>query len=73
MAALEAQAAACRTPFASPPAGGFPSNVPCRFDDPAYYAETAWNLNVLPFARSSALRHVEEVPGLNVPWLYAGE
>lgn len=68
-----AAAAAARTPFARP-ADGFPSNVACRFDDPSYYAETGWNLNVLPFVRGSVLRHItEEVNGMNVPWLYAGQ
>ena len=44
-----------------------------RFIDPAYYQETGWNLNNLPFVGPSVLRHVNEIiNGMNVPWLYLG-
>ncbi|KAJ0407651.1 hypothetical protein P43SY_010192 [Pythium insidiosum] len=44
-----------------------------NFDDPEYYRRTAWNLNNLPFAHGSLLRHVKgEIRGINVPWLYCG-
>lgn len=43
------------------------------FDDSAYYATTAWNLNNLPDAHGSLLRHVHSsINGINVPWLYCG-
>ena len=64
-----------RTAFVRPE-NGLPARVPCsgRFSDPAFYAETGWNLNNLPHVSNSVLRHVrEEVNGLNVPWLYCGQ
>lgn len=38
-----------------------------------YYRESYWNLNNIPFAPDSALRHVKVgINGINVPWLYYG-
>jgi len=43
------------------------------FGTPDYYKETYWNLNNIPFAPDSALRHVKVgINGINVPWLYYG-
>jgi [histone H3]-trimethyl-L-lysine4 demethylase len=43
------------------------------FTDPNYYLNTAWNLNNLPFAHGSLLRHMHtKINGINVPWLYCG-
>lgn len=43
------------------------------FEDPEYYKTTAWNLNNLPDAHGSLLRHVHSaINGINVPWLYCG-
>lgn len=43
------------------------------FQDPEYYASTAWNVNNLPDAHGSLLRHVHtSMKGINVPWLYCG-
>ncbi|TMW60236.1 hypothetical protein Poli38472_000278 [Pythium oligandrum] len=43
------------------------------FFDPKYYEHTAWNLNNLPFAHGSLLRHMHTaINGINVPWLYCG-
>ncbi|RHY33466.1 hypothetical protein DYB32_001622 [Aphanomyces invadans] len=39
----------------------------------AYYDHTAWNLNNLPSARGSLLRHIDaQINGVNVPWVYFG-
>jgi len=44
-----------------------------KFGTPDYYKETYWNLNNIPFAPDSALRHVKVgINGINVPWLYYG-
>lgn len=38
-----------------------------------YYKRTAWNLNNLPGADGSVLRHITTpINGINVPWLYFG-
>ena len=38
-----------------------------------FYKETYWNLNNIPFAPDSALRHVKVgINGINVPWMYFG-
>ena len=38
-----------------------------------YYKETYWNLNNLPNAPESVLRHVKVgINGINVPWMYYG-
>lgn len=43
------------------------------FSNPDYYRTTGWNLNNLPYAYGSLLRHVHtEIKGINVPWLYCG-
>ncbi len=43
------------------------------FSTPEYYANTAWNLNNLPKAYGSLLRHIDaHINGVNVPWLYFG-
>ncbi|DAZ99952.1 TPA: hypothetical protein N0F65_008759 [Lagenidium giganteum] len=43
------------------------------FRDPEYYRQTAWNLNNLPEAYGSLLRHMHAtMKGINVPWLYCG-
>ncbi|ETW08892.1 hypothetical protein H310_01385 [Aphanomyces invadans] len=62
---------------------GFPQVArDARRDDPhehvdfssrAYYDHTAWNLNNLPSARGSLLRHIDaQINGVNVPWVYFG-
>ncbi|KUF98252.1 Regulator of nonsense transcripts 2 [Phytophthora nicotianae] len=43
------------------------------FSDPEYYRNTGWNLNNLPDAYGSLLRHLgAAINGINVPWLYCG-
>ncbi|KAG7389409.1 hypothetical protein PHYBOEH_007519 [Phytophthora boehmeriae] len=43
------------------------------FGDEEYYRNTAWNLNNLPDAHGSLLRHFgAPINGINVPWLYCG-
>ncbi|RLN91301.1 hypothetical protein BBJ28_00018404 [Nothophytophthora sp. Chile5] len=43
------------------------------FEDPEYYRNTGWNLNNLPDAYGSLLRHLgAAINGINVPWLYCG-
>ncbi|KAF0687904.1 Aste57867_20396 [Aphanomyces stellatus] len=43
------------------------------FDSPSYYEHTAWNLNNMPSARGSLLRHIDaQINGVNVPWMYFG-
>jgi histone demethylase JARID1 len=44
-----------------------------NFADPEYYRNTGWNLNNLPYAYGSLLRHVHTaIKGINIPWLYCG-
>lgn len=44
-----------------------------EFGTPDYYKETWWNLNNIPCAPDSVLRHVRVgINGINVPWLYYG-
>jgi len=44
-----------------------------KFGTKDYYKETWWNLNNIPCAPDSILRHVRVgVTGINVPWLYFG-
>lgn len=44
-----------------------------EFGSPDFYKESYWNLNNIPFAPHSALRHVKVgINGINVPWLYFG-
>jgi histone demethylase JARID1 len=44
-----------------------------NFQDPEYYRTTGWNLNNLPRAYGSLLRHIQtDIKGINVPWLYCG-
>ncbi|KAF1784720.1 Zinc finger, C5HC2-type [Phytophthora cactorum] len=46
---------------------------PIDFADPEYYRNTGWNLNNLPDAYGSLLRHLgAAINGINVPWLYCG-
>jgi JmjC domain, hydroxylase/C5HC2 zinc finger len=43
------------------------------FGEPDYYKETWWNLNNIPSAPDSVLRHVRVgINGINVPWMYHG-
>ncbi|CAI5734834.1 unnamed protein product [Hyaloperonospora brassicae] len=43
------------------------------FTDSEYYRNTGWNLNNLPDAYGSLLRHLgAAINGINVPWLYCG-
>ncbi|KAH9197842.1 hypothetical protein AeNC1_000209 [Aphanomyces euteiches] len=43
------------------------------FKSKAYYEHTAWNLNNMPSARGSLLRHIDaDINGVTVPWLYFG-
>ncbi|KAL4114694.1 hypothetical protein PRIC2_014150 [Phytophthora ramorum] len=43
------------------------------FANPKYYRNTGWNLNNLPDAYGSLLRHLgAAINGINVPWLYCG-
>ncbi|KAF0754164.1 hypothetical protein AaE_005439, partial [Aphanomyces astaci] len=43
------------------------------FASRAYYDHTAWNLNNLPSAHGSLLRHIDaQINGVNVPWVYFG-
>lgn len=43
------------------------------FGSDDFYKESYWNLNNIPFAPDSALRHVKVgINGINVPWLYYG-
>ena len=51
------------------------SPSPSHARRPAYYdyATSPWNLNNLPRARGSVLRHLRDrINGINVPWLYFG-
>jgi histone demethylase JARID1 len=44
-----------------------------KFGDEDYYKETRWNLNNIPCAPDSVLRHVRVgINGINVPWMYYG-
>jgi len=44
-----------------------------KFGEPDYYKETWWNLNNIPCAPDSVLRHVRVgINGINVPWMYYG-
>ena len=44
-----------------------------QFGEPDYYKETWWNLNNIPSAPDSVLRHVRVgINGINVPWMYHG-
>jgi hypothetical protein len=44
-----------------------------KFGTEEYYKETRWNLNNIPCAPDSALRHVKVgINGINVPWMYFG-
>lgn len=44
-----------------------------KFGSEDFYKESYWNLNNIPFAPDSALRHVKVgINGINVPWLYYG-
>ena len=44
-----------------------------KFGTEDYYKETWWNLNNMPQAPDSVLRHVKTgINGINVPWLYYG-
>jgi hypothetical protein len=44
-----------------------------EFGTEEYYKETWWNLNNIPSAPDSVLRHVKVgVNGINVPWMYHG-
>ncbi len=39
----------------------------------AFYEQTGWNLNNLPYWPGSLLRHITTpINGVNVPWLYLG-
>lgn len=44
-----------------------------KFGSEDYYKETWWNLNNIPSAPDSVLRHVKVgINGINVPWMYYG-
>ncbi|CAB9516648.1 specific demethylase 5D [Seminavis robusta] len=44
-----------------------------KFGTEDYYRETWWNLNNIPCAPDSVLRHVKVgINGINVPWMYYG-
>jgi len=44
-----------------------------KFGTEEYYKETWWNLNNIPSAPDSVLRHVKVgINGINVPWMYYG-
>jgi len=44
-----------------------------EFGTKEYYKETWWNLNNIPSAPDSVLRHVKVgINGINVPWMYYG-
>jgi hypothetical protein len=44
-----------------------------KFGEEDYYKETRWNLNNIPCAPDSVLRHVRVgINGINVPWMYHG-
>lgn len=44
-----------------------------KFGEEDYYKETWWNLNNIPSAPDSVLRHVRVgINGINVPWMYHG-
>lgn len=44
-----------------------------KFGTEDYYKETWWNLNNIPCAPDSVLRHVKVgINGINVPWMYHG-
>jgi len=44
-----------------------------KFGDSDYYKETWWNLNNIPCAPDSVLRHLRVgINGINVPWMYHG-
>mmetsp|Transcript_19738 Transcript_19738/g.30443 ORF Transcript_19738/g.30443 Transcript_19738/m.30443 type:complete len:768 (-) Transcript_19738:107-2410(-) len=44
-----------------------------KFGTPDFYKETWWNLNNIPSAPESVLRHVRVgINGINVPWMYYG-
>ena len=44
-----------------------------KFGTEDYYKETFWNLNNIPWAPDSVLRHVKVgINGINVPWMYYG-
>lgn len=44
-----------------------------KFGTEDYYKETLWNINNMPCAPDSVLRHVKVgINGINVPWMYFG-
>lgn len=44
-----------------------------KFGEEDYYKETWWNLNNIPSAPDSVLRHLRVgINGINVPWMYHG-
>jgi histone demethylase JARID1 len=44
-----------------------------KFGTRDYYKESWWNLNNMPWAPDSVLRHVKvAINGINVPWMYYG-
>mmetsp|Transcript_37857 Transcript_37857/g.43239 ORF Transcript_37857/g.43239 Transcript_37857/m.43239 type:complete len:663 (-) Transcript_37857:188-2176(-) len=44
-----------------------------KFGESDYYKETWWNLNNIPCAPDSVLRHLRVgINGINVPWMYFG-
>jgi histone demethylase JARID1 len=47
-------------------------DCPDMFSDD-YYARSGWNLNNIPQAQGSVLKHLQTpINGVNVPWLYLG-
>jgi hypothetical protein len=44
-----------------------------KFGTPKFYKESYWNLNNIPAAPDSAIRHLKVgINGINIPWMYYG-
>jgi hypothetical protein len=44
-----------------------------KFGTPEFYKESYWNLNNIPAAPDSAIRHLKVgINGINIPWMYYG-
>lgn len=52
---------------------GFPTKVSAVAEEDRHYAESAWNLNMLPIQDRSVLRFIGmDISGMKIPWCYVG-
>eukprot|EP00743_Colponemidia_sp_Colp-15_P009890 GILK01010839.1.p1 GENE.GILK01010839.1~~GILK01010839.1.p1 ORF type:complete len:1064 (+),score=102.51 GILK01010839.1:35-3226(+) len=67
-----AQPCTNQVPFATPDHNECPSRADFA-SEAERYAHSPWNLNNMPFHKSSLLRFLgEEISGITAPWLYVG-